>query len=284
MSYKTIFRVKPKKENKKEFCQRIVNWLNSIEFCSDKHIYSDGKRMLNVMFRYSKFNNGYSDIDDLLNEANKLYANIFELCKIDNESIDDEEILVNIDIISNCLYDFKRTEDRHFYNDRKAFETIEIMMKAINEFLLCNGYKLEYDEEKEQVFIIDNDIEIDIDEIEDDKIKSEIISYYDYRNANDMDEKKKTIFNLISKLESRKNDIEEIMGTRIADMFTNYANNFNLRHNNTDKKYKKYYNASIDDLNEEEILKWWNYIFAFMINIYMNLDKLKNVNINNGYK
>lgn len=284
MSYKTIFRVKPKKENKKEFCQRIVNWLNAIEFCSDGYVYNDGKIMLNSMFKYSKFNIGYSNINDLLNEADKPYADIFELCKIENGNIDDEEILVNIDIISNCLYDFKKTEDRYFYNDRKAFETIEVMMKAINEFLLCNGYKLEYDEKKEQVFIIDNDIGIDIDEIDDEKIKSEIISYYDYKNANDIDEKKKIIVNLISKLESRKNDIEKIMGTRIADMFSNYANNFNLRHNNIDKKYKKYYNETIYNLSEEEILEWWNFIFAFMINIYMNLDKLKNVSINNGYK
>lgn len=284
MSYKTIFRVKPKKENKKEFCQRVVNWLNAIEFCSDGYVYNDGERMLNSMFKYSKFNNGYSNINDLLNEADKPYADIFQLCNMGNNNIDDEEILVNIDIISNCLYDFKKTEDRHFYSDRKAFETIEVMMKAINEFLLCNGYKLEYDNEKEQVFIIDSDIGIDIDEIDDKKIKSEIISYYDYRNANDIDEKKKIIVNLIGKLESRKNDISNIFGAKIADMFSNYANNFNLRHNNIDSKYKKYYNEKIAKLKDEDILKWWDCIFAFMINIYVNIDKLKEVNVNGGYK
>lgn len=284
MSYKTIFRVKPKKENKKEFCQRVVNWLNAIEFCSDGYVYNDGERMLNSMFKYSKFNNGYSNINDLLNEADKPYADIFQLCNMGNNNIDDEEILVNIDIISNCLYDFKKTEDRHFFSDRKAFETIEVMMKAINEFLLCNGYKLEYDNEKEQVFIIDSDIGIDIDEIDDKKIKSEIISYYDYRNANDIDEKKKIIVNLIGKLESRKNDISNIFGTKIADMFSNYANNFNLRHNNIDSKYKKYYNEKIAKLKYEDILKWWDCIFAFMINIYVNIDKLKEVNVNGGYK
>ena len=116
------------------------------------------------------------------------------------------------------------------------------------------------------------------------KLKSEIISYYDYKNVDDLEEKKKVIFSLISKLESRKNDISKIMGNKIADMFSNYANNFNLRHNNVDENYKKYYNKQIADMNEEEILKWWNYIFAFMINVYLNLNKLKDVNINDSYK
>ena len=150
--------------------------------------------------------------------------------------------------------------------------------------MLGYGYVLRYDEEKEQFFIVENDIAIDLDEIDDMKLKSEIISYYDYKNVDDLEEKKKVIFSLISKLESRKNDISKIMGNKIADMFSNYANNFNLRHNNVDENYKKYYNKKIADMNEEEILKWWNYIFAFMINVYLNLNKLKDVNINDSYK
>ena len=189
-----------------------------------------------------------------------------------------------IDIIVNCLFNFKDNNNRHFYNKQQAFEIVDIIAKAIKEYLLGYGYILEYDREKEQFFILENDIAIDLDEIDDMKLKSEIISYYDYKNVDDLEEKKKIIFSLISKLESRKNDISKIMGNKIADMFSNYANNFNLRHNNVDEKYKKYYNKQIADMNEEEILKWWNYIFAFMINIYLNINKLKNVNINDNYK
>ena len=67
-------------------------------------------------------------------------------------------------------------------------------------------------------------------------------------------------------------------------MVFNYANSFNLRHNNVDKNYKKYYNPTIDNLSEKELLEWWDYMFTFIINIYVNIEKLKNVNINNGYK
>ena len=89
---------------------------------------------------------------------------------------------------------------------------------------------------------------------------------------------------LIGKLESIKKDIDKILGSKIADTFSNYANNLNLRHNNISESYKKYYNKAVADLNEEEIIKWYDYVFAFMINIYLSLDKIKDINVNGGFK
>src|SRR5574344_303751 len=126
MAYNTIFKVRPKKENKREFCKRIVNLLDEIRFVSDGYVYNDGKRMINDMFKYSKFNNGYDSINDLLNEADNNYFNIFELSEMNSLIIDDEAILVNIDIIVNSLYEFKKNNDRYFYNEEKAVETINI--------------------------------------------------------------------------------------------------------------------------------------------------------------
>lgn len=284
MAYNTIFKVRPKKENKREFCKRIVNLLDEIRFVSDGYVYNDGKRMINDMFKYSKFNNGYDSINDLLNEADNNYFNIFELSEMNSLIIDDEAILVNIDIIVNSLYEFKKNNDRYFYNEEKAVETINIIFSSISEYLLSAGFKLEYDRKKEQAFILDNEIAIDVSDIEDINLKSEILNFYSYKNANNIDEKKKILLILIGNLESKKSDISNVLGNRIAEMFSNYANNFNLRHNNIDVNYKKYYNKTIADLNNEELLKWYDFIFAFMINIYLNLNLLKDVNINNGYK
>ena len=244
MVYSTIFKTKPKKDNKQEFCQRIVSLLNEVEFCIDGRIYNNGEIMLNTMFKYSKFNNGYNSIDDLLNEANKHYKNIFKLSTIATPNIDDEMILVNIDILVNCLYEFEETNNRHFYKRNKAIETLDILLKAVNQYLLVNGYKLENDEDKRQVFIVDNDAAIDIEGIDDEKLRSDIISFYDYKNADDIEEKKKIILILIGKLESRKDEISEKFGSKIADMVGNYANNLNLRHININESYKKCYNPS----------------------------------------
>ena len=282
MAYKTVFNTKPKKENKQEFCNRIVELLNSISYKENGYSYRDGRQMLESMFRYCPLNKGYSSIKDLLYEANINYCDIFKLR--DSYEISDEEIFVNIDIIVNCFYSFKKNAHRHFTNENDAFEIIELMFKAINIYLLSYGYKLVFNEEERKVLIVETEIAIDINDINDEKLKNEVINFYNYKNANDIEEKKKIMLILIGDLESRKNKIEKILGSRIADMFTNYVNNFNLRHNNISEEYKKYYNKPIASLNDEELIKWYDYIFAFMINIYMSLDKLKDVNINNGYE
>lgn len=281
--YTTIFNTRPKKENKLQFCQRIVGLLNEIEFYSSGYIYS-GQKMLNCLFKYSELNHGYSSIDDLLNESGHSNSSIFKLCNMPNDIIEEEDILINIDIIMNCLYSYNDSNDNYFCSEEQSSKTIEIIFKAINEYLLSNGLKLYDDEKKQQVFIVENATTIDINDIDEKNIKDKIISYYDYRNANNLDEKKDIIVSIIGKLEAKKQEIGSILGTKIADMFSNYANNFNLRHNNSNPNYKKYFNQQIANLSEEELLKWYDYIFAFMINIYLSLDNLKNVNVNDGYK
>lgn len=285
MAYTTIFKVKPKKENKNRFCKRISNLLEDIQVVD---IYSgnrilNGKQMLDFLFRHVPFNIGYTDIDDLLKEANNNYENIFTLCGQVDEDIWDNELLSNIEIIVNCFYSFENSEYEYgyYYKKEKALKNIELLFNAIRAFLLESGYKLA--ESDDRLSIINNEIAIDIEDIEDEKLKNEITNFYDYKNANDIDEKKKIMLILIGKLESRKNDIERLLGAKIADMFSNYANNLNLRHNNVSESYKKYYNKTVADLSEEEIVKWYDYVFAFMVNIYLSLDKLKDINVNGGF-
>ena len=284
MAYTTIFEVKPKKENKKEFCKRIVRLLNEIYFYNDGCIDSNGHRMLNIMFKYSKLNNGYADIDDLLNESNKNYENIFNLCYMSNDNIEIENVLANIDIVINCIYYFQKNAHRYFCHEADALKIIDVIFKAINQFLLSNGYKVEYNDENKQAFIVQNEIAINIKDIEDKKLKSNIISFYDYKNSNDIEEKKKILLILAGQLESQKKDIKDLFGTKIQEMLNNYVNNLNIRHNNIDKEYKKCYNKTIAELSDEEMLGWYDYNFAFMLNIYLNLKKLKKININNGYQ
>ena len=286
MAYTTIFKTKPKKENKNKFCKRISSLLNDIEVVNvnDSNVILNGKEMLDFMFKYAPFNAGYKDIDDLLKEASDNHGNIFDLCRQIDVNIWDNELLSNIEIIVNCFYGFKSNEYGYgyYYKKDKALKNIELLFNAIREFLLSNGYKLA--ESEDRLCIVDNEIAIDMEEIEDEKLKSEIINFYDYKNAADAEEKKKIMLILIGKLESRKNDIEKLLGSKIADMFSNYANNLNLRHNNISEDYKKYYNKAVADLSEEEIIKWYDYVFAFMINIYLSLDKVKDINVNGGFK
>lgn len=283
MAYTTIFKTKPKKENKVSFCIRICNLLSGIDIISiDNNDVLHGMEMLNYLFKNSRYNTGYYDIDDLLNETNNSYGNIYDLCNQHTYGIWEEEILANIEIIVNCFYQFGSNKYCKFWHKEESLKNIEVLFKAIRAYLLCSGYKLV--ECNDRLCIIESEIAIDVDLIEDGSLKSEVLSFYDYKNTNDIEEKKKIMLILIGKLESRKDDIDKLLGSKIADMFSNYANNLNLRHNNISVDYKKYYNKSVAELNDEDILQWYDYVFAFMINIYLSIDKLKNININNGYK
>lgn len=281
MNYKSIFDTKPNKNNKKAFCIRIVKLLNSICYCSSCCVYNDGEKMLDDMFRYNGLNNGYASINDLLKETNPSYKNIFDLMEC--SYIDEMAIFANIDIIANCIYSFVPNDDRYYYDNKNANEVIRVIFRAMQQYLLGWGYKLLLLKEKKQFFIVENEVDIDITDIKDNKIKNEVINYYDYKNMNDVDEKRKIILVIINDLEGKKSVIKEKLGKNIVGAYGNYANNFNLRHNNVTEIDEINYKKTIAELNNDDMLRWYDYIFSFMLNIYMNLEKVKSVNINNDY-
>lgn len=92
MSYTTIFKTKPKKENKNNFCNRICDLLSNISVVDNNdYIVLSGKKMIDYLFKYSSFNTGYVNIDDILREANENYNNIFNLCRQTDNNIWDDE-------------------------------------------------------------------------------------------------------------------------------------------------------------------------------------------------
>lgn len=97
---------------------------------------------------------------------------------------------MNIEIIVNCFYNFKNNVFRsgHFEDQEIANRNIKILFDAIRTFLLSNGYKLV--ENNVRLSLVENEIAVDIEEIENEKLRNEIISFYDYKNANDVEEKK----------------------------------------------------------------------------------------------
>lgn len=281
MSYKSVLDVTPKSTNKFDFCKRICTLLEGIKV-SDNYIIIYGEDMINHLLKISDFNNGFISITDLLHNFNNNYSSIFELSKFENDFISEEEVLANIDIVVNCLYDYSILKKCEFENENNAKVNIKLLFKTIDGYLLSSGYKLV--EDNYRLNIISNDVAIDVEEIKDEHIKDEIINYYDYKNLTNAIEKKKSMLILIDNLDARKTEIGNLMGTNISKTFSNYVNNINLRHNNTSKNDIKHYNPAVAKLSEEELCKWYDYIFVFLFNIYNNLDKLKDININGGYK
>lgn len=276
--YKSIFETKPNKENKRMFCNRICGLLNDIYVYGNNHKIIRGLDLLNYMFKESEFNEGFRDIDDLLYEYNCNYHNIFYLSKESDDDISDFEILANIEIIFNCFY-FKNNSLNVRYPDTDV-NYLKLLYRAITSYLLTLGYKITIKDGRG--FIVENGMVIDVGTINDDKIKNEVINYYDYRNSKDLEEKKKIILNITTKLDARTNEIKKIFGNNIESMYGNYVNNINLRHDNVTSGRR--YNKKVADLSDDELILWYDYIFVFLMNIYLNLDKLKDININGGCK
>lgn len=280
MIYKSIINTKPKKENKKQFCKRIYNLISPIEVYINGNIYI-GMEAISKTFIYSKHNNGYSSIDDLLAE-NGISGGFDKLQAKEDYNIKEMEILANIEILINSIFWIHEDFHAHPFN-AEARDNVKIIINACGEYLLTNGYK--FIENGDKLVIIENEIAIDINNIENKDVENEILNFYDYKNSNNNDEKKKIIVNIYTKhLEPRINEIESIFGKNISSILGSYVNNINLRHNNTVKNNKQKYKETIANLSIEELNNWYDYIFAFIINIYMNLDKLKDIKINDNYK
>ena len=282
MTYSSIFNTKPKKEDKSKFCDRICNLLDKIGFYDGNYVQRrDGMRLLNKIFLFSKLNNGYKDIDDLLTSSDINKKNLYKLKELNDDSITEDAILSNIEIIINCFYNNPYNENNLYSNVQDAKNIISVIITAIREYLLACGYKVEEDEENHKLIIVNLELSIDINNI-DSKIKFDILNYYDFKNKNNKDEKKKILVNLISELEPKREEIHKKLGKHTDKLYGSFSNNFHIRHNNIEKG--KDYHETIAKLSDEEICEWYDYIYSFMLNIYFNLDKLKDVKMDNSFK
>jgi hypothetical protein len=132
--------------------------------------------------------------------------------------------------------------------------------------------------------IISNNIVIDMSKIEDQKTKSDILSYFNYINEDNYELKRDTLTSLINKLESKREDIVKLFGKGIDQALFMYGNNLNLRHDNVSITNKSKYKPAVARLTQGELIEWYDYIYPLAINTYSYLNKLKNVNFTGDFK
>ena len=77
--------------------------------------------------------------------------------------------------------------------------------------------------------------------------------------------------------------LRQKLSKHIEKTYGSFSNNFDIRHNNITQGDSNY-NPTIAALSDDEIIKWYDYIYSFMLNIYINLDSIKDVNIDNQFK
>lgn len=209
--YQSILNVKPKE--KKQFCLRICAILEDIRILTYKRQLVSGKKMLDYLFINSKINNGYISIKDLLNEVNEDYADVYTLCLLDDKNIKKNELLANIELIINCFLCYRNSGSINTILKMK----IDRLFLAIENYLLSSGYRII--ENNNLLNIVQSEITIDLEEIKDTTIKKDIVNYFDYKNEKNIDEKRKIIVNLATKLEDKKNILDELFENGTSNLY-----------------------------------------------------------------
>ncbi len=215
-------------------------------------------------FQSSNLNDGYYSVKDYFNSIGYKYT-LSDFSNIIKE-ISDENVFAIIETIFN----FTKPKDIGDEGDFKVF------LKAVDNYLLIKGYKLVFIEGICK--LTPSDLKVDLSEVVEENIKEDLLSYYDFRKQNDKHNKKKILTNLAIILYGEEQSIRKMLGKNTSERINFYSNNFDLRHPNTNDKSKDY-KEQVAVLTEKELIEWYDYIYAFFLNVYVNYKKLREVEI-----
>jgi virulence-associated protein VapD len=254
MKYTSVFDRKPSQIRNGDFVKRIYDMLSG----------SNLIQTLDNKFRMSELNDGYANIKDYLKSMGFIYC--LEDCYSNTIDIQDENVFAIIELVLN-LINFSAANNISMY---------KILNKAICNYLLTKGYN--YFEDNQIYKLIPSNLNVVLEEIKEDEIKEDILSYYDFRSKEDIHNKKKILTNLVIVLQGEDEIIKKVLGKNTEERIRFYANNFDLRHSNKNENHKDY-KSGIANLTQQELIEWYNYIYSFCLNIYANYKKLKSVEI-----
>lgn len=254
MSYVSVYKRKVDLSDRDAFATRIFNLLCQnrnfvILDLINKHFISDG------------IGYGFTSINDFVGQIDGLEAfDVFKNYKQVGNHISNDVIFVNIEIYVNVI---------HFLIDTYGYGQLYAVLKAFSDYLLWHGHKIENLDDTTYV-IVNSDLPITPEQIKSDEIKSDFLTYYGYLTSRDLHEKKKLLFAVAHELEAKKDDVLRILGKGIKNAIGFYSNQFHIRHPN---------HENIEGLTEDELETWYDYIYAFFINCYANLENLKEISI-----
>jgi hypothetical protein len=254
--YKSIFDRKPDLSSIVSFTDRVDILIKNIK---GFNIYRDIEEVF-----VTTFEKGYANIHDYLKSHYNLNTlNVFYSHERVYESIPIDLVFANIEIYANCLYVLSETSNYYHLKNE-----IALVLRAFSNFVTFRGFELKFTDGK--FLILNADLPVKMNHITDEEVKTDFLTFYNYTTIGNLHEKHKLLFALAHKLESRKAEIENLFGNNISKAVGYFANQFHIRHSNLE---------NIEDLSDLEIEEWYNYIYSFFVNCYVNLDKLKKATI-----
>jgi len=150
-----------------------------------------------------------------------------------------------------------------------------LLKDIIDDDLAHFNHKTYYDEEAEQLIVVENDPAVTaVVEIEDDSgLASDIVRYNHHTLKGDLAKKKAVLLMLGTQLEPQRKQLKTIDSHLESDIFF-LLNNMNLRHNNTpscDSKSK----PVIAALPPEELESWYDELYQMLLLAKLELDNIE---------
>lgn len=204
------------------------------------------------------------DVDDFLNTVG--YDDIAkQACDDLNSFLTFIEIVLNFYQMAAEMISSYGAKAEHY----KEFEMLwDNMMDDLSHY----NYTFVYDKEQERSIIVEDKAEVTaVAEIVEQPLAMQIIKYNHYSLKENIDEKKAILLRIGNDLEPKRKALSVINKSLEDDIFY-ILNNLNLRHNNRDKGNKKY-KEFVSQMDESELLKWYDELYQMMLLAYLELNQ-----------
>ena len=185
---------------------------------------------------------------------------------------DIDAFLVLIEIIFNCwkmaeIY-MAQNEEIHYY--KNFYHLFDVMVECLSRY----NHKAVYDEEQEQILVIEDRPEITaVAEIVEPELALAIVRYNHHSMRGDIVQKKSILLALGAELEPKRKILAGA-NSNLEDGIFFMLNNLNLRHNNCskdDKNYKEF----VADMDNDTLEGWYDELYQMMLLAFLEFGQLE---------
>jgi len=210
-------------------------------------------------FRQLDFRGTALDLDDFDN-AHKLSFRY-------TSSTDDIEYLISFcEYIINLFNGFP-----DFESDFRIRKISRVFIEQITQ-IVDNACYTSVEKDNCIIFIPKDVTVMTVSEIVDESISYKVILYNHHSLKGNIEEKKKIIRQLADLLEPKRKKLNEINSSLSTDLF-NCFNNFNIRHNNTDKS-STHYNPLFETISDSALEYLYDEVYQLCLLAFLELDNV----------
>lgn len=178
------------------------------------------------------------------------------------------DYLIILEFILNMIKRFDIAIENNNVNTNQKYQMLK---ENINSLIEHFGHETHYNEDDEQVIIIEKNLPATaVAEISEPEIAKKIIQYNHYTLQGNISIKKEIIVTLANELEPKKKHLETINSSLTTDLFF-MLNNMNLRHNNIDTNDKNY-RQFVAKMKINDLENWYDEIYQMILLSKLLLD------------